>query len=95
MSHTLVPVISNVLHELPALIERTLRHETACQALLAQCSSLASYVESTKARIVQEKAAQRLLRAEIAAFLRERGSMRSASTSSHTSLLFPTMVLTT
>ncbi|KAI0655717.1 hypothetical protein C8Q70DRAFT_411367 [Cubamyces menziesii] len=88
MSHTLAPLISNVLHELPALIERTLRHETACQTLVAQCSSLAEYVESTKARIAQEKAAQRLLRAEIAAFLRERGSMRSASASSHNSLSF-------
>ncbi|KAI0334292.1 hypothetical protein GY45DRAFT_1367804 [Cubamyces sp. BRFM 1775] len=79
MSHTLAPMISNILHELPALIERTLRHETACQALVAQCSTLAGYVDTAKARIAQEKAAQRLLRAEIATFLRERGQMRSAN----------------
>ena len=95
MTHTLAPMISKVVHELPAIIERTLRHETACQALVAQCSSLAGYVEAAKARIAQEKAAQRLLRAEIAAFLRERGSMRSASASSHTPLPFSLMGMLT
>ncbi|KAI8992775.1 hypothetical protein BD414DRAFT_576864 [Trametes punicea] len=81
MSDSLAPLISGVLLDLPALIERTLRHETACQALVAQCSDLAAYVEAAMARIAHEKAAQRRLRAEVAAFLRERGELRSANSS--------------
>ncbi|KAI0351239.1 hypothetical protein OH77DRAFT_1439383 [Trametes cingulata] len=81
MPQSLAPVISTILHDLPSLIERTLRHETACQTLIAQCSHLAQDVDAAKARIAQEKVAQRLLRAEIAAFLRERGELRSANSS--------------
>ncbi|KAI0363933.1 hypothetical protein BV20DRAFT_1039657 [Pilatotrama ljubarskyi] len=81
MAQSLAPVISGILHDLPSLIERTLRHETACQALIAQCSDLAQDIDGAKARIAQEKVAQRLLRAEIAAFLRERGELRSANSS--------------
>ncbi|KAL7278461.1 hypothetical protein ACG7TL_007459 [Trametes sanguinea] len=81
MSSALVPAISGVIHDLPAFIERTLRHEAACQVLVAQCSDLSGYIEVAKARIAQEKAAQRLLRAEIASFLQRRGQIRRANSS--------------
>ncbi|KAI9061894.1 hypothetical protein FKP32DRAFT_1677820 [Trametes sanguinea] len=81
MSSALAPVISGVIQDLPAFIERTLRHEAACQVLVAQCSDLSGYIEAAKARIAQEKAAQRLLRAEIASFLQQRGQIRRANSS--------------
>ncbi|KAI0776620.1 hypothetical protein BD413DRAFT_468939 [Trametes elegans] len=79
MSLSLTPAISGVLQDLPALIERTLKHETACHSLVAQCGALAAQIEAAKARVANEKAARRVLRTEIAVFLRERGELRSAS----------------
>lgn len=81
MSHTLAPLIASILNDLPEAFECTLRHEAACQVLIQQCAGITAHIEAAKARIAKEKAAQRLLRAEIAAFLRERGELRSASTS--------------
>ncbi|KAL1938305.1 hypothetical protein VTO73DRAFT_11756 [Trametes versicolor] len=81
MSHTLAPLIASILNDLPEAFECTLRHEAACQVLIQQCAGITAHIEAAKARIAKEKAAQRLLRAEIAAFLRERGELRSANSS--------------
>ncbi|KAH9856150.1 hypothetical protein C2E23DRAFT_882267 [Lenzites betulinus] len=79
MSHTLTPAITNILELLPAAIEHTLKHEAACQVLVAQCTALATQIDGARRRIAQERAAQKVLRAEIAAFLRERGERRSCA----------------
>ncbi|KAI0819814.1 hypothetical protein BC628DRAFT_1400745 [Trametes gibbosa] len=79
MSDTLTPAITHILHDLPSLIEHTLKHEAACQTLVAQCTALAAHIDLAKRHVAQDKAAQRVLRAEIAAFLRERGELRSSA----------------
>ncbi|OJT11106.1 hypothetical protein TRAPUB_12390 [Trametes pubescens] len=81
MSHTLAPLMATILNDLPEAFECTLRHEAAVQVLVMQCASITAHIDAAKARIAKEKAAQRLLRAEIAAFLRERGELRSANSS--------------
>ncbi|KAI0669030.1 hypothetical protein C8Q78DRAFT_993137 [Trametes maxima] len=81
LSTSLAPAISSVVHDLPILVELTLKHETCCQALDAQCKDLAARIEASKARIAQEKAAQRLLQAQIEYCLRRPGQQHTTGSS--------------
>ena len=76
---SLTPVMSGTIRGLIILIETTLERDAACHTLEAQCASLQAQVDAARAHVVQEKAAQKGLRAEMVAFLKERGESRSAS----------------
>ncbi|KAI0632692.1 hypothetical protein C8Q77DRAFT_837955 [Trametes polyzona] len=82
MSYNLAPMLAAVMHDLPVLIERTLKQEIACQNLAAQCNALILQIDGAKERIAEEKTMQRLLRAQIATFLRQRGQLRDTTHSS-------------
>ncbi|PIL26257.1 hypothetical protein GSI_12013 [Ganoderma sinense ZZ0214-1] len=78
---SLTPIMSGTIRGLVVLIESTLEHDAACQTLEAQCTSLQAQVDAARAHILQEKTAQRRLRAEIVGFLKERSESRSANSS--------------
>ncbi|KAI0640972.1 hypothetical protein C8Q79DRAFT_426643 [Trametes meyenii] len=81
LTNSLAPTISSVVHDLPILVELTLKRETSCQALDAQCKELAARIEASRARIAQEKAAQRLLQAQIEYCHRRPGQQHIAGSS--------------
>ncbi len=76
---SLTPIMSGTIRGLAVLIESTLEHDAACHTLEAQCATLQAQVDAARAHVLQEKATQRQLRAEIVDFLRERSETRSAS----------------
>ena len=76
---SLTPIMSGTIRGLVVLIESTLEHDAACHTLEAQCASLQAQVDAARAHILEEKTTQRRLRADIVAFLKERGESRSAS----------------
>ncbi|KAI1795397.1 hypothetical protein LXA43DRAFT_1058539 [Ganoderma leucocontextum] len=78
---SLTPIMSGTIRGLVVLIESTLGHDAACHTLEAQCASLQAQVDAARAHVLQEKAAQRRLRADIVAFLKERSESRSANSS--------------
>lgn len=80
MSYTalpLSPVISNIVANLFVLTQRTIELDAAYGMLQAQCLNLQAQVAAQAH--VYEKTAQHKVRAEIAAFLRERGESRIAA----------------
>lgn len=77
-SSLLAPAISAVIERLGTLVEHAVIRDAVCQSLEAQCADLESQLRAAQANIHQQKAAQRRLRADIAAFIRERGKTRCA-----------------
>ncbi|TBU24846.1 hypothetical protein BD311DRAFT_532998 [Dichomitus squalens] len=78
---SLTPGMSGTIRGLMVLIETTLERDAACHTLEAQCANIQAQVDAARAHILQEKATQKRLRAEIATFLKERGEARSANSS--------------
>ena len=75
----LTSAISGVPRHASLCSDHVLVGYPACHILKSQCGHHQEHVSAAQTHILHEKAAQRRLRAEIAAFLRERGTIRSAS----------------
>ncbi|KAI0705962.1 hypothetical protein C8T65DRAFT_740689 [Cerioporus squamosus] len=71
--------ISGTLRHVPLSSDHVPTRDPASQILQAQYGTLQEQLTAAQTHILPEKAAERRLRAEIAAFLGERGAIRSAN----------------
>ncbi|KAI0753677.1 hypothetical protein C8Q74DRAFT_1222244 [Fomes fomentarius] len=78
-SSLLAPAISAAIERLGTLVQHAVVRDAVCQSLEAECAVLEGQLRAARANILQQKAAQRRLRADIAAFIRERGKTRCAA----------------